>query len=143
MNVVGVKKGDEKVEASKEGGDSEGGAEVGAEADAMDVDVEGESLVKEAQRTPVVEVEDSEPEEDGAAMQIEMEMRGPRSPKANNKTPAASPKVPVAASSKPAPAPAPAPAAAPAPAPAAAPAPVANHRPTRSSTGGFTAINGK
>ena len=123
------------MEAEKEGGDSDGGVEIETEADAMDVDVEAESLPKEAQRTPVVEVEDSEPEEDGAAMQIEMGMRGPRSPMASDKVPAASPKAPVVSASKPAPA------SAPVPAPVAAP--VANHRPTRSSTGGFTAINGK
>ncbi|KAH3909587.1 hypothetical protein HBI56_060120 [Parastagonospora nodorum] len=61
--------------------------------------------------------EDSEPEEDAAAMQLEMEMRGPPRPKTE------SPEAKTA----------------PAPAPVPAPAPTVT---TRRSAGGFTSING-
>jgi len=60
-------------------------------------------------------VEDSEPEEDAAAMQLEMEMRGPPRPKTES------------------------PEAKTAPAPVPAPAPTVT---TRRSAGGFTSING-
>lgn len=91
------------------------------EDEAMDVD-EDLHHAKETEKTPAVEVDDSEPEEDGAAMQIEMEMRGPRTPRTNGKAPAASPKAPAATP----------------PAPASAP----TGRSTRAS-GGFTAVNGR
>ncbi|KAL1597859.1 hypothetical protein SLS60_008346 [Paraconiothyrium brasiliense] len=65
----------EKEKAEKESPmaeQTEGGAE------AMEVDQEPQKA-EEAKATPVVvEVEDSEPEQDEVAMQIEMEMRGPR-----------------------------------------------------------------
>ncbi|KAF2451304.1 hypothetical protein P171DRAFT_3704 [Karstenula rhodostoma CBS 690.94] len=128
----------ERREKKKEEGEADGAGEEGAEkgnalerlmangkkaaeaekekadgaVEAMDVDEEADKA-EEAEETPAVEVEDSEPEEDEAAMQIEMEMRGPRT---NGGAAVASPKAPV--ESPPAP----------------------THRPTRSS--GFTAING-
>lgn len=87
--------------------------------EAMDVDEEA-GKAGDAKDTPAMEVEDSEPEEDEAAMQIEMEMRGPRT---NGGAAVANSQAPV--ESPPAPAP---------------PAPAPTQRPTRSS--GFTAING-
>ena len=96
----------EKGKAQKSKGEMVGGSE------AMDVDQT--PVAEEIRNTSAVQVEDSEPDDDGAAMQIEMEMRGPRSGRVYDK--------PAAESS---------------------PVPAANHRPTRSSTGGFTAINEK
>lgn len=96
----------EKGKAQKGKGETVGGPE------AMDVDEQPRA--EQVRTTPAAHVEDSEPDDDGAAMQIEMEMRGPRTGRVDGEPAAESPT-----------------------------APTASHRPTRSSTGGFTAINGK
>ncbi|KAJ4301709.1 hypothetical protein N0V90_003802 [Kalmusia sp. IMI 367209] len=61
-------------EKEKKEPEKEANAATESVVEAMEVDKE----VEETKETPAEQIEDSEAEEDGAAMQIEMEMRGPR-----------------------------------------------------------------